>query len=164
MKSWLPHRPVVYQQGLKGVQTVKKSPTSPNPVQESVKASLPETGKRTSYILTEGETKKGTTETRVWNAMVIAASPDGTICVPAILALTETALLTVAPTETGILVIIGNGLPTTPETGTAISIPTTTVTGLERNGAVSGGATIIIPATKALRVIGSGKRSTENSG
>lgn len=162
MKSWFPPRPVVHQQGLKGVQTVK-SPTSRNPVQESVKVCLPETGKRTGYILTEGETKKDTTGTRVWNAMVIAASTDGTICVTTILALTETALLTVAHTETGIPVIIGNGLPTTTETGTVISIPTTTVTGLERNGAMSGGGTII-PATEALRVIGSGKRSTENSG
>lgn len=162
MKSRLPHRPVVYQQGLKGVQTVK-SLTSRNPVQETVKVSLPETGKRTGYVLTGGGTRKDTTGTRVWNAMAIGASTDGTISITTILAPTETALLTLAHTGNGSLVIIGNGLSTTPETGTATSIPTTTATGLERNGAVSGGGTII-PTTEGLRVIGSGKRSTENSG
>lgn len=162
MKSWLPHRLVVDQQGLKGVQTVR-SLTSRNHVQETVKDSLPETGKRTGYILTGGETRKDTTGTGVRSVMVIAVSTDGTINITTILAPTETALLTVAHTGTGSLVIIGNGLSTTPGTGTVTSIPTTTATGPERNGAVSGGHTII-PTMEGLRVIGSGKRSTENSG
>lgn len=93
--------------------------------------------------------------------MVIAIGTDGTFNITTILTLTETALPTVAHTGTGSLVITGNGLFTTP--GIVTSIPTTTATGRERNGAVSGGGTLI-PTAKGLRVIGSGKRTTENSG
>lgn len=95
--------------------------------------------------------------------MAIAIGTDGTINITTILALTETAPLTHAHTGTGSLVIIGNALPTTPGIGTVTSIPNTTATGREKNGAVSGGGTLI-PTAKGLRVVGSGKRSTENSG
>lgn len=162
VKSRLPHRPAVYRRGLKGAQTAR-SLTSPNPVWETKEDSLPETGRRTGYILTGGETRKDTTGTRVRSVMVIAASTGGTISITTIPAPTESALLTVAHTGTGSRVIIESGLSTTPGTGTVTSIPTTTATGPGRNGAVSGGATII-PTTEALRVIGSGRRSTETSG
>lgn len=95
--------------------------------------------------------------------MVIVIGTDGTINITTILALTETALLTDAHTGTGSLVIIGNTLSTTPGIATVTSVPNTTATGREKNGAVSGGGTLI-PTPKGLRVIGSGKRSTENSG
>lgn len=49
MKCRLPHRPVVNQQGLKSVQTVRNL-TSLTPVQEAVKDNLPETGKRTGHL------------------------------------------------------------------------------------------------------------------
>uniref|UniRef100_H3D5R4 Ubiquitin carboxyl-terminal hydrolase n=1 Tax=Tetraodon nigroviridis TaxID=99883 RepID=H3D5R4_TETNG len=90
--------------------------------------------------------------------MVIAASTGGTISITTIPAPTESALLTVAHTGTGSRVIIESGLSTTPGTGTVTSIPTTTATGPGRNGAVSGGATII-PTTEALRSVFSGLQS-----
>lgn len=160
MKCWLPPTTVVYQQGLKGVQTIRNL-TSPNPVQETV--NLPETGKRTGHILTGGETQKDTTGIGARSVMVIAIGTDGTTHITTILALTEIALLIIAHIGTGSLAIIGIGLSTTPGIVTVTSIPTTTATGPETNAAVSGGGTVI-PTAKDLRVIGSGKTSTENPG
>lgn len=91
--------------------------------------------------------------------MAIAIGTDGTISITTILALTETAPLTDAPTGTGSLVTIGNALAITPGTMTETSIPNTTATGREKNGAVSGGGTLI-PTAKGLRVVGSGKRNS----
>ncbi len=170
MKQWIYHRPGVCQQGLKDVQMLRSN-TSPSPVLEAMKDSLPETGRGTDYTLTGAETGRDTTGTGVRRekVTVIAIGTDGTTEITnAIIARTGiVCLLTIVTTGTGSLSVAGRGLSTTPESAIAtgaLTITTTiTTTGPEKTGSVSRGDTVI-PTARSLTVAGGGRRRVENPG
>lgn len=164
MKWCIYHRPVVHQKGLKGVKRVR-SHTSPSPVVEAMKDNLPETGRKTECILTGAETGRDTIGTGVRNAKVRVnvIGTEGTTEIT-IIARTEIALLfTIVLTGTGSLSVAGNGLSTTPGSVTMTGPATVTATDPERNGAMSGGETVI-PTTRDLIVAGSIRRRVESPG
>lgn len=157
MKPGLYHRPVVRQQGLKGVPTVR-SHTGPRIVLEVVMDNLPEIGTGIECTLTGAETGTGTTGVgaKSMQVTVIASGTDGTTVTSTILDLTEIDLLKAVLTGIGSLIVTGNGLSTTP----GIVTVTDTATVPETTGAVSGGDTVI-PTMRGLIDAGSGKRSIE---
>lgn len=167
--QWINHRPVLHQQGLKGVQ-VLRSNTSLSPVLKAMKDNLLETGRETDCTLTGAETERDITGTGVRSekVMVIAIGTDGTTEITSTIARTGIAcLLTIVPPGTGTLNVAGNGLSITPGsvivTGALTITTTITTTGPERTGTAGGGDTVI-PTARSLTVAGGGRRRVENPG